>query len=77
VIGYVLAIKGGRSDGSHPGRESQRGRGFGKSVRTIWKETLKPQRSTSAVNFGRRLALAFRCMFKLVDDRNHDEVGDS
>jgi len=35
------------------------------------------ERSTFAVNFGRRLALAFRCMFKLVDDRNHDEVGDS
>jgi len=43
----------------------------------MWKEILKPLRSTFALNFGRRLALAFLCIFKLVDGLNHDEVGDS
>jgi len=57
---------------SHEGVvDSERG---GWSVRT---ENLKPQRSTFALNFGRRLVLGFGCMFQLVDNRNHDEVGDS
>jgi hypothetical protein len=32
-------------------------------------------RSTFALSFGRRLALASCWMFKLVEGRNHDEVG--
>ena len=51
VIGYLLAIEGGGSDGSYPGRESRRGRGFGErwtERSDMWKEILKVRDCTRA-----------------------------
>jgi len=61
MIGYVLAIEGGWSGGSYPGRESRRGRGFGER----WTERSDRELETPTFNICIEFRASSRAWFWL------------